>query len=105
MTSDYQRFRDVIESVQGSRLSSPFASLIQAIIDYPAISSCLKRWQEIPASSDLSLAKIKQWLRTEVDPETIEQDKTIPESYMDDLRRLGCLKARIPKKYAGLEVS
>lgn len=105
MTSDYQRFREVVESVQGGRLSSPFASLVQGIIDYPAILACLKRWEETHANNDLSRPNIREWLRAEVDPEIIEQDKIIPESYLDGLRSLGCLKARIPKKYGGLEVS
>lgn len=105
MSSDYIRFRETIESAHGEQSPSPLAKLLAGHIDYSVISDCLDQSDGEGRQTDSMLEGIHQWLVNDVDPEKIEADEKIPAAYLNGLRKLGCMRARIPVAYGGLGVS
>lgn len=103
--SDYERFKHTFEAAHGQQHDSPFSELATGRIDFPAIQYCLEAWQHNSDQADPFLHKTHVWLQSKVDPERIENDSKIPDSYIDGLRELGCLSARIPEQYGGLGLS
>jgi alkylation response protein AidB-like acyl-CoA dehydrogenase len=51
------------------------------------------------------LAKLRDFLRREVDPLQIERDAKIPEHVLDGLKELGALGMKVPEEYGGLGLS
>lgn len=103
--SAYQRFKNTFESAYGQQSYSPFSKLLTGQIDYAAIGQCLDDWKNNTDKADPLLQKLHTWLASEVDPERIENTAKIPDAYLQDLRKLDCMRARIPKQYGGLGVS
>jgi alkylation response protein AidB-like acyl-CoA dehydrogenase len=54
---------------------------------------------------DAFLARLKNFLDTEVDPDAIDRDGEIPDRVMEGLARLGAFGIKIPVKYGGLGLS
>ncbi len=104
-TSDYERFKNTFESAHGQQQRSPLSTLLTGQIDYLAIDCCLDNWKNNTAKADLLLVKLHDWLELEVDPERIENESQIPDAYMQGLRKMDCLRARIPEQYGGLGLS
>ena len=102
--SDYQRFKNTFESAHGKQSPSPFSKLFSGQIDYTLIARCLTSWKMQAEQPDSLLEDIQRWLLT-VDPEKIEVNAQIPDSYLQGLRLLNCMRARIPEKYGGLGIS
>jgi len=48
------------------------------------------------------LARLREFLETEVDPLAIERDARIPDHVVDGLKRLGALGMKVPEEYGGL---
>ena len=103
--SDYERFKNTFESAHGQQSYSPFSKLLTGQIDYSAIAYCLNDWKNKTDKADPLLNKLHDWLESEVDPERIENESQIPDAYMQGLRKLDCLRARIPEQYGGLGLS
>ncbi len=51
------------------------------------------------------LARLREFLETEVDPLEIERDARIPDSVMDGLKRIGALGIKVSEEYGGLGLS
>lgn len=51
------------------------------------------------------LARLREFLETEVDPLEIERDAKIPDSVMDGLKRIGALGIKVSEEYGGLGLS
>src|SRR5215208_5749299 len=51
------------------------------------------------------LARLGEFLRTEVDPLEIERDAKIPDRVLDGLKALGALGMKVPEQYGGLGLS
>jgi len=103
--SDYAHFKTTFEVAHGQQILSPFSTLFSGRVDYALISECLDNWKEQITRDDPLLNDIQRWLVSAVDPEKIENDQQIPDEYLHGLRKLGCLRARIPKEYGGLGIS
>ncbi len=103
--SDYARFKATFETAHGQQLPSPFSTLLSGQINFRAINESLKFWQDSADDAKTLLGNIKQWLSNAVDPETIENAAQIPDAYLQGLRDLGCMRAKIPEQYGGLGVS
>lgn len=102
--SNYERFKKTFEFAHGQQGNSPFSELLTGKINYSAINCYLSHWKK--STDDVALLeKLHHWLVVDVDPERIENSSKIPDSYLNDLRELGCLQAKIPKKYGGLGLS
>ena len=93
--SDYARFKNTFEAAHGRQDTSPFSTLLSGQTNYRFINENLKRWQDSAGDAKTLLGNIKQWLSDEVDPERIENDTQIPETYLQGLRDLGCMRAKI----------
>ena len=103
--SDYARFINTFEAAHGKQQPSPFSTLLSGQTHFQTINKYLEHWQISAEDSRSLLNKIKQWMANEVDPEIIENDAQIPETYLLGLRELGCLRAKIPEQYGGMGVS
>ena len=102
--SNYERFKKTFEFSHGQQGNSPFSELLMGKINYSAINSYLSHWKK--ATDDVSLlGRLHDWLVVDVDPERIENSSKIPDSYLNELRAFGCLRAKIPKEYGGLGLS
>lgn len=99
---DYQRFKATFESAHDRQKATPLAGLLTSGPDYSRIRECLNQWETYRQSDEALIGRVRQWLRDEVDAETIENREQIPPAYLQALRTLGCLSARIPKSYGGL---
>src|ERR1700754_2352044 len=51
------------------------------------------------------LARLREFLETEVDPLQIERDAKIPESVIDGLKRIGAFGMKVSEEYGGLGLS
>ncbi|HVH09928.1 MAG TPA: acyl-CoA dehydrogenase family protein [Gemmatimonadales bacterium] len=51
------------------------------------------------------LAKLEQFLRTQVDPDRIDREGEIPDAVIEGLRELGAFGIKIPREYGGLGLS
>ena len=51
------------------------------------------------------LARLREFLESEVDPLEIEREAKIPEPVIDGLKRLGALGMKVPEEYGGLGLS
>lgn len=103
--SDYERFKTTFEAAHGQQKHSPFSKLLSGQIDYSAIDECLLQWKKSTCKPEPLLYMLHQWLHSEVDPERIENESQIPEAYLQGLRNLDCLRAKIPEEYGGLGMS
>jgi alkylation response protein AidB-like acyl-CoA dehydrogenase len=103
--SAYQRFKNTFESAHGKQTPSPFSKLMSGQIDYALIAKCLANWKIQADPTNPLLDEIQHWLLAEVDPEKIEEKAQIPDSYLQGLRLLNCMRARIPEQYGGLGIS
>jgi alkylation response protein AidB-like acyl-CoA dehydrogenase len=54
---------------------------------------------------DAFLARLKDFLTTQVDPDAIDRDGEIPDHVMEGLAKLGAFGIKIPVKYGGLGLS
>jgi len=103
--SDYARFKDTFEAAHGQQIPSPFSKQLSGQVGYTLVAECLAYWKEQSVEDDPLLKDARQWLISEVDPEEIENHQQIPDAYLQGLRRLGCMHARIPEEYGGLGIS
>ena len=103
--SDYARFKHTFEAAHGQQIPSPFSTLLSGRVDYALVLECLNNWKEQSIQDDPLLKDIHHWLISEVDPEEIENNQQIPDAYLQGLRVLGCMRARIPEEYGGLGIS
>ena len=103
--SDYARFKNTFEAAHGQQIPSPFSKLLSGEVDYALISECLDDWKDQLIEDDPLLKDIHGWLDSEVDPEKIEDNQQIPDAYLQGLRLLECMRARIPEEYGGLGIS
>ncbi len=99
---DYQRFKGMFESAHGRQQLSPLYALVSGGLDYAGIKDCLDQWERLSRGNEALIERVRRWLVDEVDAELIEQDREIPVAYLQGLRTLGCLSARIPASYGGL---
>nr|HIL76887.1 hypothetical protein [Rhodospirillales bacterium] len=102
--SNYERFKKTFEFSHGQQGNSPFSELLTGKINYSAINSYLSHWKKA-TDDDSLLERLHDWLVVDVDPERIENSSKIPDSYLNELRAFGCLRAKIPKEYGGLGLS
>ena len=51
------------------------------------------------------LARLREFLESDVDPLEIEREAKIPETVIDGLKRLGALGMKVPEQYGGLGLS
>src|SRR3712207_2866720 len=51
------------------------------------------------------LARLREFLESEVDPHEIEREAKIPERVVDGLKGLGALGMKVPEEYGGLGLS
>jgi len=102
--SNYERFKKTFEFSHGQQGNSPFSELLTGKINYSAINSYLSHWKKATDGVSL-LERLHDWLVVDVDPERIENSSKIPDSYLNELRAFGCLRAKIPKEYGGLGLS
>jgi alkylation response protein AidB-like acyl-CoA dehydrogenase len=103
--SDFARFKETFEAAHGQQSPSPFSTLLSGRVDYGLVSRCLADWKEQSVEDAPLLDDVHQWLVSEVDPEEIENQQQIPDAYLQGLRRLGCMRARIPEENGGLGLS
>lgn len=102
---DYKRFRETIEAAHGRQAASPFSTLLSGQTDLEALNNYLILWHIQSAESKHWLQQISDWLQNAIDAEEIENQQRIPETYLQGLRDLGCLRAKIPQRYGGMGVS
>ena len=102
---DYARFKNTFEAAHGQQTPSPFSKLLSGQVDYALVLQCLDGWKEQLIKNDPLLTDIHRWLVSVVNPEEIEDNQQIPNAYLQGLRSLGCMRARIPKEYGGLGIS
>ena len=100
-----QAFKEIFEDAHGQPVSSPFSLLLVGHVNHAAVSVCLKHWRLETQENDPLSESVGQWLTDDVDPERIERDNRVPDTYLQGLRSLGCLRARIPVRYGGLGLS
>lgn len=100
-----QTFKEIFEDAHGQPIASPFSSLLVGHVNQTSVSYCLEYWRSKTQQNDPFLVSVGQWLKDDVDPEQIENDNRVPDEYLQALRSLGCLRARIPVRYGGLGLS
>ncbi len=103
--TEYRHFKEIFDDAHRQPVSSPYSPLLLGLVNHEEISNCLKHWHAETGKKDPLLESIDPWLCDEVDPEKIEKDAKVPEVYLHRLRSLGCMRARIPRKYGGLGLS
>jgi alkylation response protein AidB-like acyl-CoA dehydrogenase len=57
------------------------------------------------AKGERFLASLREYLQENVDPLVIEQDKRIPDTVIDGLKKIGALGMKVPEQYGGLGLS
>jgi alkylation response protein AidB-like acyl-CoA dehydrogenase len=61
--------------------------------------------EEAVVKGERFLATLREYLEGNVDPLAIEQDKRIPDTVVDGLKKIGALGMKIPEQYGGLGLS
>lgn len=98
----YRRFRETVEAAGGTPVRSPYTTLCSGKTDWSLIRRCLQETGNRVRCDKTWLDQLREWLKSSVDAEKIEILQQIPAEYFDGLRALGCLRARIPRRYGGL---
>jgi alkylation response protein AidB-like acyl-CoA dehydrogenase len=98
---------EVAEEAREKEWTRPsfLAQLFSGRCDWNLIFPYPEQGPEDKKAGDDFLAKLENFLKTNLDPDEVDRTGKVPKAVLDGLAKLGCFGMKVPKEYGGLNLS